>query len=510
MTQPSQPGLRVRQSYLNLSDTQLAAFVQAIKATKLIPAAGRVTPPPATGGNISLYDWYVQLHVDAMRHRVHKSPWFPTWHRQYILSFENSVRNASRLPWFTLPYWDWAGDPANARGENSAVWGDKLMGGNGAKPPGPDKAGDVHDGPFQAGQWTLAVFDPSDPPPNNDQNLRRGFGELITPLPVQRDVDEVLSIQAYDADPYDDRSSYTMSFRNALEGWVTPAGHAPGVPVGMHNRAHRWVGGSMVSMASPNDPAFFLHHCNIDRLFAAWQDRNPAQQYAPPGSYPQPPATGEKIGGDDPMWPWSPPGTTTVTPNNVWDYKSLGYVYDTLWPVFTPPPTAPFQVRLTPVIAGPQWASDLFGNGWSLTQGNADSSTQAVSSSTPITAQGPWPGLSLLGSSLSGSAGWWVYLCLRGQGAPFQCPVLQRRGGPPLVFQTWTGAGFDDNSLGQLGMPAPVGPHRDYWFRFQPPLPPRVHPNDTWQFTVRPSGAASDYVKNGNMPLQAWGYLASA
>lgn len=25
--------------------------------------------------------------------------------------------------------------------------------------------------------------------------------------------------------------------------------------------------------SSPNDPAFFLHHCNVDRLWALWQEK---------------------------------------------------------------------------------------------------------------------------------------------------------------------------------------------------------------------------------------------
>ena len=32
---------------------------------------------------------------------------------------------------------------------------------------------------------------------------------------------------------------------------------------------------------SPNDPVFFLHHCNIDRLWALWQQAHPASAYQP-------------------------------------------------------------------------------------------------------------------------------------------------------------------------------------------------------------------------------------
>jgi tyrosinase len=66
-----------------------------------------------------------------------------------------------------------------------------------------------------------------------------------------------------------------QSFRNDLEGWR-------GVTVpGMHNRVHVWAGGDMVLGHSPNDPVFFLHHCNVDRIWAFWQTRNGAETYLP-------------------------------------------------------------------------------------------------------------------------------------------------------------------------------------------------------------------------------------
>ncbi|KAJ5899989.1 Concanavalin A-like lectin/glucanases superfamily [Penicillium taxi] len=48
----------------------------------------------------------------------------------------------------------------------------------------------------------------------------------------------------------------------------------------IHNNIHGWVGGdfnghmSQIPVAT-FDPIFWLHHCNIDRLFALWQGKNP-------------------------------------------------------------------------------------------------------------------------------------------------------------------------------------------------------------------------------------------
>jgi len=46
----------------------------------------------------------------------------------------------------------------------------------------------------------------------------------------------------------------------------------PNLENGIHGLIHMFVGFSMTVMISPDDPLFFLHHCNIDRLFHLWID----------------------------------------------------------------------------------------------------------------------------------------------------------------------------------------------------------------------------------------------
>src|SRR5262249_21453997 len=68
-------------------------------------------------------------------------------------------------------------------------------------------------------------------------------------LPTQAMVDhQVLSQWSY------------IGFTSALE------------PSPFHNTVHMWVGGTMQDpMVSPKDPIFWLHHANIDRIWAQWQ-----------------------------------------------------------------------------------------------------------------------------------------------------------------------------------------------------------------------------------------------
>jgi hypothetical protein len=121
----------------------------------------------------------------------------------------------------------------------------------------------------------------------------------------------------------------TGSFRNVLEGWFSDRGESE-----LHNRVHVWVGGSMGPATSPDDPVFFLHHCNIDRLWALWQFRNPGQNYPTTQQFPASgafPALSDNQRLDGEMSPWNSvltPGEIKK-PSDVLNHVALGYTYDT-------------------------------------------------------------------------------------------------------------------------------------------------------------------------------------
>lgn len=272
----------VRKNVNELNAAEKAAYVNGVKALK---TSGKYNP-------------YVQTHDDAMNHATsngsnaaHKGPAFLPWHREFILRLEKDIQQAIGNPYFGLPYWDWAADAALTNPTQGLVWGAGLMGGQGNP---------VTTGPFAAGSWTLW---PSG-------NLVRAFAVSAPTLPTNADVAGALAVTPYDASLWNTGSN--PSFRNKLEGWISGPQ--------LHNRVHVWVGGSMLPMTSPNDPVFFLHHCNVDRLWAAWQAQNPGL-YLPTTGGP----SGHNL--NDQMWPWN----TTAdhrTPANELDYPSLGYVHD--------------------------------------------------------------------------------------------------------------------------------------------------------------------------------------
>jgi tyrosinase len=124
-------------------------------------------------------------------------------------------------------------------------------------------------------------------------------------------VKAALDATPYDAAPWDRRSD---SMRNRLEGWR---------PFGMHNQVHVWVGGDMGPASSPNDPVFYLNHCNVDRIWEGWMAHH-GRTYQPPPS-----ASADLLGHrrNDPLY--SILIQTPVTPAQMLD-PSTYYSYDAL------------------------------------------------------------------------------------------------------------------------------------------------------------------------------------
>ena len=345
--------LRVRKNASSLTADEKLNFVDAVLGLKKKPS-------PWVDG-LSVYDTFVLWHRDAFGCAVmaaHMGPAFFPWHRQFVLLFEEQLRLIE--PTVTLPYWDWAVD----HGPDAAVWGDDLMGGNGD--PAADYA--VTTGPFRKGAWTINIFDYSDQQRVPFIVRDFGAGHLAPNLPTVEQLEAALAIPVFDAAPWNTMLTPGSSFRNALEGWQDCVsegcdpedGHYPVCtgPHNFHNGVHLWIAGeytlahqggrdlnpdgspaagsaatpaaaddapnlfgTMAANTSLNDPVFWLHHANIDRIWNEWMHRH-GQQYLPVSGGP----IGHNL--DDHMWPYDHIGLT-VTPRDVLDSAALGYRYDT-------------------------------------------------------------------------------------------------------------------------------------------------------------------------------------
>ncbi len=86
-----------------------------------------------------------------------------------------------------------------------------------------------------------------------------------------------MALTAYDETPWYDEMRRTSAERARVDALFRFR-----LEYDLHNLVHRYVGGDMALAASPNDPVFWLHHCNLDRLWSLWeQTTGTAVQYAP-------------------------------------------------------------------------------------------------------------------------------------------------------------------------------------------------------------------------------------
>ncbi len=83
----------------------------------------------------------------------------------------------------------------------------------------------------------------------------------------------------------------------------------------------------MASGESPLDPLFYLHHCNLDRLWAIWQLNNPDDiQYEHTGILASDSVPQARVPIDS-MMVEGASMAEGVTPRSVLDHVALGYVY---------------------------------------------------------------------------------------------------------------------------------------------------------------------------------------
>ena len=212
------------------------------------------------------YSNYPTNHEDGW-FSIHRGPEFLPWHRWYILRLEQELRSIDAR--VTLPYWDWT--RPGARDLDAEPWKSFFGGRNNSG------------GRFDHWSYTR----------------REDAGGRT--LPTYATIIAELDTATY------------ADFR-AEEG----GSHVPG---------HTWTGGTMNSRGSPGDPLFFLHHCNVDRLWAIWQMNHPgaAQYTQDPSSVDDPAFTGSKDGPNDLMFGGSLGGA--ATPVAMLDHRALDYRY---------------------------------------------------------------------------------------------------------------------------------------------------------------------------------------
>jgi tyrosinase len=216
----TQPRFAVRRPVgtMQPNDPALVSYFRAVDRMKQLPPSH-----PLNWNRIA------QIHVDFC---PHGNWFFLPWHRAYLVSFERICRLVLNDPNFALPYWDWTAQPRMP----SAFVSPTLP--NGRRNP-------LFDGTRR--MRPAAAFPASD----------------VGPQVVSRIMAETI---------FENFGSTRPTGQNSIDQqrWLRAQGRATSLEFGPHNMVHSRIDGDMGQMISPRDPIFWLHHCNIDRLWAQW------------------------------------------------------------------------------------------------------------------------------------------------------------------------------------------------------------------------------------------------
>ncbi|KAG9097993.1 hypothetical protein FS749_004954 [Ceratobasidium sp. UAMH 11750] len=222
----------VHVEWRSLTQAQRNSFHKAVKClqTKASNVKG-----------VSRFDRYPSVH-DSVYGKVHYVAQFLPWHRWFLWLRRLDLQDCGYTG--PTPYWDWTIDSRKL--SSSLIWHPTSgFGGNGNTR---SQAHCVENGPYANFQLTY---------PNrhclarqfNNGNLRSGLiGRMQGAQYSKKMIQQVMG-----NDNYDD-------FSSDLEE----------IP---HDTIHNVIAGDMAQAFSPNDALFFLHHQNVDRIWAKWQGR---------------------------------------------------------------------------------------------------------------------------------------------------------------------------------------------------------------------------------------------
>lgn len=240
---------------------------------------------------------------------THDSVLFPAWHRAYMALFEMEFMAAvnniittfptaqqatlkTAASTMRMPFWDWAAQPKPGYPTLATVISEKMITVNG--PSGSESIlNPLFRYDFTSADMSQLVYSPfidwavTLRYPNSDAstassvetNCTSAF-DAIRPSLQDQVYQLFTTCTDYLHFSNDDAGSSSTSCSNSLEG--------------IHNTVHTTAGGGTSSISGGHmtylslaafDPLFWLHHCNVDRLFAMWQTLNPtsygASQVAP-------------------------------------------------------------------------------------------------------------------------------------------------------------------------------------------------------------------------------------
>ncbi|KAI0060046.1 Di-copper centre-containing protein [Artomyces pyxidatus] len=208
----------------------------------------------------SLYDDFAYTH-DALEDTAHENAYFLPWHRWFLHLFEDSLRQKCGYSG-PIPYWDWTLDAEDLLA--SPLFDPDINHGLGRDGDCVSADCAIQDGALFRG-FTLAFPIP--------HTLRRN---LTLDMPQR-----VATLNAAHIRNVTETSTPSDFF--SFQYHMSRA----------HNNLHNFVGGDMATRCpkevpeelcthsyASNDPLFWLHHAQLDRLWSKWQNMHSENYHA--------------------------------------------------------------------------------------------------------------------------------------------------------------------------------------------------------------------------------------
>ncbi|KAK4148900.1 tyrosinase-like protein [Chaetomidium leptoderma] len=263
--------VKFRREWRTLSKAQRKRYVAAVKCVQKTPS---ILAPGVAAGSKNLFDDFVYVHLQSTL-SIHFTGNFLIWHRYYIHHYEQRLQACGYDD--SLPYWEWGHDVNNPHNSPIFDGSETSLGSDGKFIPGgplvldipgnPEPislakgtgGGCVHTGPFSDMTVRLGPITQPDPTADNPRCLKRDLnadaGKRFSSF---RNTTELIA-----------NSPNIEIFRTTME--ADPS-YVPN-SLGVHGGGHFMISGDPGSDAfiSSGDPAFYLHHAQIDRVYWIWQ-----------------------------------------------------------------------------------------------------------------------------------------------------------------------------------------------------------------------------------------------
>ncbi|KAK9775346.1 putative Tyrosinase copper-binding domain-containing protein [Seiridium cardinale] len=266
-----------RKEYGQLTDVEKLSFISAIQCVMAKPSVLNDLVPATT----NKFDDYAAVHVNNTL-GIHINGVFLSWHRHFVYLMETELHACGFPQQLGIPYWNWA---LYTDLESSPMFdgSETSLGSNGAYDP---DSGDVYSTPggtiLPHGTGGGCVT--SGPFANHTVNFQKmPFDLVFSGLPANwteadphcmtRDLNSY-GVQTY-ANQSDIDSVLSSEDIATFQSVINGDANSPGI----HGGGHYAIGGTGYDFfGSPQDPAFFLHHSMIDKVWTDWQAVDPANR----------------------------------------------------------------------------------------------------------------------------------------------------------------------------------------------------------------------------------------